>query len=248
MSVIIIEDDGLTTHPSDTLSIVDPDRFIDQPQLFDNINTPPSSSPTPTLYNSQEDSQILGLIPTPISIPTILNIEGPQAETYSTALNARRRYSWIWKHMPDTDSNTIYLDNRGKVQWRCHYCKQKYLESDGTRIIAVHLRIYHSISEASPREERRERVQATIQQAIQNASKSAGFKRRRMIKDEETLENLPDEYVLDPYVLELLFVRLFARCSLPVKLIECDEFRAILYYLNKQTAIWVPDSQKTLTS
>lgn len=67
-----------------------------------------------------------------------------------------------------------------------------------------------------------------------------------MTKDVGTLENLPAVYVLDPHVLELLFARLFARCSLPAKIVDCNEFPAILQYLNKQMTIWVPESQKTL--
>lgn len=134
-SVISIEDDDLSTRPSDTLSIVDPVRFTDQPQFFDTISTPPPSSPT--ICTSQEDIQV--------RTPTPLNIEGPHVEPHPKALNTRRRRSWIWKHRHDGDSNTIHLDHRGKVQWRCHYCNKNYLESGGTRIIAVNLRVYHSI-------------------------------------------------------------------------------------------------------
>jgi hypothetical protein len=42
-------------------------------------------------------------------------------------------------------------------------------------------------------------------------------------------------------------VRLLTRCNLSLNLIECDEFRALLTYLNQDLADWLPASKKTIT-
>jgi hypothetical protein len=46
-----------------------------------------------------------------------------------------------------------------------------------------------------------------------------------------------DKYIIDPQITKLLIVRLFARYNLSLNLIECDEFRALLTYLNKDVEI-----------
>lgn len=51
---------------------------------------------------------------------------------------------------------------------------------------------------------------------------------------------------LDPAVLEVLMVRWFARCSVPMAMVECDEFRAFTSYLNKQSDIWIPGCSNTV--
>ncbi|PQE02983.1 Ribonuclease H protein [Rutstroemia sp. NJR-2017a BVV2] len=205
------------------------------------LDPPTSSAPTiPPL-------DLLGSEDHPIDIDIPLSPADDIAEETPAANHPRRRWAWVWKHMPDEDLQTIYLDKKGKVLWRCNYCKTKYLESGGTRIIASHLRAMHHISDISPREERKGCVQATIEQAMANVRQSAGFKRRRILGDEAALDLLPDAYVIEPHMLEVLFVRLFARCSLSFHLIECDEFRAMLSYINKQTDIWLPSCSKTVS-
>ena len=112
-------------------------------------------------------------------------------------------------------------------------------------MIINHLKYQHGILYTSPREERKARVQSSIEQAIENAKQSAGFKRRRI-----TALNSDDDFntphIVDPYIMELLYTRWIARCHLPLKMIECDEFRALFTYINKDAASYLPSNSRTV--
>lgn len=84
---------------------------------------------------------------------------------------------------------------------------------------------------------------------MENAARSQGFKRRRTITldDERDFEsNTLTPYVFDPHVLEQLLVRWFARANISLRMIECEEFRAIITFLNNQVTEWCLTSYKTL--
>lgn len=51
---------------------------------------------------------------------------------------------------------------------------------------------------------------------------------------------------IDPDQLEALYVRFITACSLPFRLIECPEFRALLAYLNSDIDTWLPDTHETI--
>ncbi len=156
----------------------------------------------------------------------------------------RRRTAWVWNHMPDDDPQTIYFDDKGRIQWRCMHCSRKYLESGGTRIIQRHLRCIHNIQGTSPRQEKKNRARGAIEKAMDSAARHAGHKRRRL--EEEDEEPVPEKYALDPHVLELLFVRWFAKGAVPLSTIECEEFRALLAYINRDIDTWLPSSAETI--
>ncbi len=79
---------------------------------------------------------------------------------------------------------------------------------------------------------------------MDSAARHAGHKRRRL--EEEDEEPVPEKYALDPHVLELLFVRWFAKGAVPLSIIECEEFRALLAYINRDINTWLPSSAETI--
>ena len=55
--------------------------------------------------------------------------------------------------MPDIDIGTKYYSSTNKLEWRCKYCSKRYTLNGGTRLIKVHLKADHDISELSTRQE-----------------------------------------------------------------------------------------------
>lgn len=143
----------------------------------------------------------------------------------------RPRTSWVWNHIPD-DRHTLYHDNQGRVQWRCKYCTTTYLENGGTAVIMNHLG-KHGIKEDSTSDQKGLRIQASIQHAFQRASETNYPRRRTVIS-------------LDPSQFEILFVRWIASCSIPFRIVECEEFRALLQYINHTCDEWLPTSHTTV--
>ena len=73
-------------------------------------------------------------------------------------------------------------------------------------MIINHLKYQHGILYTLLREERKARVQSSIEQAIENVKQSAGFKRRRItaLNSDDDFDTL---HIVDPYVIELLYTR-----------------------------------------
>jgi hypothetical protein len=74
-------------------------------------------------------------------------------------------------------------------------------------------------------------------------AKKSSHKRRRQEPEDKEVQEL---YRIDPYVLELLFVRWFARGSIPFTMIEYEEFRTLLAYINRDIDAWLPGSVNTV--
>jgi hypothetical protein len=146
----------------------------------------------------------------------------------------RKRTAWVWNHMPDLDPETLYYSKDDRIEWRCKYCPTIYLESGGTNAIQRHLRGEHNITDLSLREQKALRVQASIEQAFDRA-KETSYKRRRI-----TLE-------VDVAQFEVLFVRWIARRSIPLRMVECEEFRALIRLINDTSEEWLPQSHTTIT-
>jgi hypothetical protein len=51
---------------------------------------------------------------------------------------------------------------------------------------------------------------------------------------------------LDGDILEVLYVRFIAACNMPLRLVECPEFRALLSYLNKDVNRWLNHTHNTI--
>lgn len=162
----------------------------------------------------------------------------PPPSISSSFTSQRRRYAWIWRHMPDSDPNTVYFNKQNHSIWKCHYCPRVYRESGGTRIISRHLKENHQIYEDSKREERQKLVQQSIQQAMATAELSASsYKRRRLLLGSDDIDD--ELRPIDPAVLEILTVKWLASCHLPAYMVECPEFKALTTYLNSQSQRWL---------
>ena len=47
-------------------------------------------------------------------------------------------------------------------------------------------------------------------------------------------------------VIEVLYVKFISARNMPLRLVECPEFRAFLYYLNKDIDRWLPATHNTV--
>jgi len=160
----------------------------------------------------------------------------PTPSTCSTT-KEKPRTGWYWRHMPDEDINTRYLNSKGFVEWRCRYCIHgRYQISGGSRSIVHHLNKFHNINEESTREEKAKLQQISIERAVKNSAENPQ-KRRRLAEDSGSL---------DAGTIEVLYVKFIAVCNLPLRLVECEEFRAFLVYLNKDINAWLPNSHQTI--
>jgi hypothetical protein len=91
----------------------------------------------------------------------------------------RNRTFWVYKHMPDMDIGTKYYNTTNKLEWRCRYCTKRYTINGGTRLIKLHLKSTHDISELSARQERSIKRQMSIKDGLAAAT-SNPQKRRRL--------------------------------------------------------------------
>jgi hypothetical protein len=67
-------------------------------------------------------------------------------------------------------------------------------------------------------------------------TKKSSHKRRRQEPKDKEVQEL---YHIDPHVLELLFVRWFARGLIPFTMIDYEEFRTLLAYINYDIDAWL---------
>lgn len=51
---------------------------------------------------------------------------------------------------------------------------------------------------------------------------------------------------MDPDQLEVLYIPWVSACSVTFRMVECPEFRALLYYINKYINTWLPRSHNTV--
>jgi hypothetical protein len=161
---------------------------------FDDYSQHPFSPPTvPTLpyFDDFENPQHIyeypptqystSTTPSPQSSfdTTIQSSPTPESSTSTDNKPLRNRTCWVYKHMPDVDIGTKYFSTTNKLEWRCKYCSKKYAVNGGTRLIKVHLKADHDVSELSARQERSIKRQLSIQDALITAT-SNPQKRRRL--------------------------------------------------------------------
>jgi len=83
----------------------------------------------------------------------------------------------------------------------------------------------YGITSESTKEARAKNIQIDIARAIESAKENP-HKRRRL--NDSNKGNL----LLNGDVVKVLYVKFIFACNLPLRLVECPEFRAFLYYLN----------------
>jgi len=123
--------------------------------------------------------------------------------------------------MPETDPQTRYYDEAGHEEWRCRYCEKRYRTSGSSSGPSNHLISFHKLELGSKRSAKALNIQISLDKAIAQAA-AAPQKRRR-----------PDTDTIEQDVLEALWVRCVVSNNLSFRLVESDEFRAFLKYLNK---------------
>ena len=162
--------------------------------------------------------------------------------TSSTAVVVKPRTSWVFKHMPDQRVETRYFNARtGREEWRCKHCNKAYTLTGGTAAPARHLTDPPPNGHGLPREAPRAIKVASIRTILDNARLAAEeYPRKRRRLDGEAGESI------DPDQLEVLYVRFITACSLPLRMVECPEFRALLAYLNHDIESCLPDTHTTV--
>jgi hypothetical protein len=144
--------------------------------------------------------------------------------------------------MPDEGRETRYYNQRtGKEEWRCKHCHKTYSCSGGTAAPAKHLTDPppegHGLPKGAPRTAKVTNIRTILEQARLSAEENP--RKRRRLNDQSGDS-------IDPDRLEALYVRFVAACSLPFRLVECPEFRALLAYLNTDIDTWLPDTHETI--
>ncbi|KAF6518360.1 hypothetical protein HZS61_002438 [Fusarium oxysporum f. sp. conglutinans] len=162
--------------------------------------------------------------------------------TVSTTSSTKPRTSWVFSHMPDEEVETRYYNQRtGKEEWRCKHCDKTYASSGGTAAPAKHLMDPppdgHGLPKGAPRTAKVTTIRTIIEQARVAAEENP--RKRRRLNDQSGDSIEPDQ-------LEALYVRFITACSLPFRLVECPEFRALLAYINNDIETWLPDTHDTV--
>ncbi|KAF6515700.1 hypothetical protein HZS61_004441 [Fusarium oxysporum f. sp. conglutinans] len=162
--------------------------------------------------------------------------------TVSTTSSTKPRTSWVFSHMPDEEVETRYYNQRtGKEEWRCKHCDKTYASSGGTAAPAKHLMDPPPDGHGLPKGASRTAKVTTIRTIIEQARVAAeeNPRKRRRLNDQSGDSIEPDQ-------LEALYVRFITACSLPFRLVECPEFRALLAYINNDIETWLPDTHNTV--
>ena len=158
----------------------------------------------------------------------------------SISVTRRPRTCWVFKHMPDEDLEAKYYNSSGKEEWRCKYCSKTYATNGGNSCIKRHLLEKHVKTEKSSRENISAKRQRSIEHSLELADNQS-FKRRKL----NTTSS--DGCSLDGGQLEVLYIKSLTACHLPLRLVECPEFRDLLNYINNDIDTWLPTSHTTVT-
>ena len=146
--------------------------------------------------------------------------------------------------MPDPDIDTKYYNQTtNKLESRCKYCPKKYTVNRGTRCIKAHLKYSHEVTELSPRAEKAQKRQRSIEEAIVAGTENPQKRRFFEVIDND---NLSTPSTLNPDVLEVLYVNMVASYNLPLRFVQCEAFREFIQYLNPARNALLPESHTTI--
>ena len=158
-------------------------------------------------------------------------------------LSARKRSAWIWDHQRNPDRNaTTYGAYNGRLTQECGQCTKIYAVGGGTGFIIKHLVLKHQITNSTPRQAIAKRVQEAINVAVARGSVMTNKRRRQatIIGDKEP--------AINQATLEWLVIRQVAKCSVPFYMVQTEEFRAMLTYLNPKVEEHLPGLSNTIKS
>src|ERR1700709_562891 len=111
---------------------------------------------------------------------------------------------------------------------------------EATFAIKKHLLVKHGKTENSSRDNITAKRQQSIEDALE-LSESQSFKRRKLNTCGSTGQSISGGH------LEVLYVKFITACHLPLRLVECPEFRDLLSYINDDIDTWLPSSHNTIT-
>jgi hypothetical protein len=181
------------------------------------LNNVPKASVSPTQLSAAQ----------PTESPLSSNPVTPLSST--TPTTRKIRTSWVYRHMPDEDMQTLYYNEiTAEEEWRCRYCDTTLATSGSTSGPSTHLISKHNFIKGDERDAKATRIQQSMEQAFAIAAHNP-HKRRKL--DGETIKQ--DE-------LEVLWVRAIVAANLPFRLVESPEFRAFLIYLNDEVTDTLP--------
>ncbi|KAL5331437.1 hypothetical protein ACEPPN_000967 [Leptodophora sp. 'Broadleaf-Isolate-01'] len=161
------------------------------------------------------------------------------------APKGRKRWAWIFQHMPSENTEEKYYDNiSGKEIWRCGYCAKQYYTNSGTKSAEEHLAT-HGLNKGDPRG-----TPVTFSDSTRQQPLASGFKRQFELGEDHQFKRrnigLTNGQSINPDRLELLYIRFISVCSQPLRLVERSEFRDLLEYINPDTLCWLPRSHTTV--
>ena len=119
----------------------------------------------------------------------------------------------------------MFLNSKGKEEWRCKFYMANYKISRGTGTISDYLKT-HDITKDSEENTRAKNVQINIIKAMELVQENPQ-KRRKL--NSSNRGSLP----LDRDTIKVLYIKFISACNLLLRLVKCPEFRAFLYYLNE---------------
>jgi hypothetical protein len=90
-----------------------------------------------------------------------------------------------------------------------------------------------------PANTRAKNIQIEIGKAISSAAEHP--QKRRKLNDSDG-----GDIPLDGDIIKVLFVKFIAACNMPLRLVECQEFRTFLTYLNGDIDRWLPSRHETV--
>jgi len=203
-------------------------------------NLPPHCNPLVSyqehiMTSSVPESNALSILDTEeFGNSPLIPLSSTQSTSPQQSFRKRQRTSFIWEHMPDPP-HTIYAKGQF-IYWHCRYCPKQYRESGGTTFIIRHLESHDIVD--TKRVQQASSQQLSITSAFERGEESQ-HKRRRL---DSTISDI------NPAALEQLLVRWISRCSIPFRMVECPEFRDLLFFLNPGINTWLPTEHHTIQS
>jgi hypothetical protein len=159
----------------------------------------------------------------PSSHATISDIDSLTPSTTSKA-SIPNRTSDVWAYCLYPQSQVV-RNTIGDIVWTCRVCRKAYKLSGGTTTLRRHLKSAHQIDVSSSNATRINSYQQGIDESFARARESGQqYKRRR-------LDSGLEEILLDPTVLEDLYIKWITADKVPFDMVRSDEFRAYVFLL-----------------
>lgn len=141
----------------------------------------------------------------------------------------------------DIHSQIKVVHVNGCEYLQCKHCIKKYKRTAGTKNVRDHLLHHHGWTGLTSIQVKRKREHEDITNII-NRMGPADIKRRKAIRIQLLSENL------DKDTLEHIFIRTLVLSDLPFNLVENNDFRTFLEYINPTANEILPDSHSTICS